>query len=288
MSRDMHARRDLEQDLRQALEDDLLELHYQPLVDAGSRAIVGMEALLRWTHPTRGAIGPADFIPVAEQSGLILDLGRWVLHRACRDAASWPVPVSVAVNVSPAQLHKRTLVPDVTAALMASGLPPARLELEITEGVLISDTDYTLRALTELKARGIRVSMDDFGTGYSSLSYLRTFPFDKLKIDRSFVQGAEDDGDSTAIIRAVASLGQSLGMTTVAEGVETDAQLAALQREGCHQLQGYLISKPQPASAIARLLQAPVPPVPPQRRLQEELPCSSVSSTSAAPRPASG
>ena len=156
--------------------------------------------------------------------------------------------------MSSAQLHKHTLVPDDTDPWLHAGIPPERLELEITEGVLINNTQYTLRALNELKARGIRVAMDDFGTGYSSLSYLRTFPFDKLKIDRSFVQGSEDGGDSAAIIRAVASLGRTLGMTTVAEGVETDEQLTALEREGCSQIQGYLISRPRPAAEIARLL----------------------------------
>jgi len=252
----LQARRALEQDLRQALAEDRLELHYQPQADAHSRRIVGFEALLRWTHPKRGPIGPAEFIPIAEESGLILPLGEWVLHTACAAAADWPPPVRVAVNVSPAQFRHGELPELVANALHASGLGAERLELEITEDVLLSDTDQTLATLQRLKALGVRISMDDFGTGYSSLGYLRRFAFDRIKIDRSFIQNAGTHPQAAAIVRAVIGLGHNLHMTVTAEGVETAAQLELLRGERCHEIQGFLIGHPMPPDAVADLLAA--------------------------------
>jgi len=251
------ARRLLEMDLRAALQRDEFQVYYQPIRDVASGRVVAFEALLRWHHPQRGLIAPISFIPLAEETGLIVQLGEFVLRSACTDAATWPDDVDVAVNLSPVQFKSPHLIASVTEALTASGLDARRLELEITESVLLQNGEATLTTLHELRAMGVRISLDDFGTGYSSLSYLRSFPFDKIKIDRSFVSELATREDSMAIIRAVTGLGRSLGIITTAEGVETDVQLELLRREGCTQAQGYLFSKPRPASDVAIMLERP-------------------------------
>ncbi len=252
MDEAMQTRRALELDLRRALAENQFEVFYQPLMHTGG--IAGFEALLRWRHPARGLVGPADFIPLAEEIGLIGAIGAWVLDRACADARSWPGSLKVAVNLSPVQFQTRSLAEDVTHALSASGLDPCRLELEITESVLIQDGDAALNTLHTLRALGIRIAMDDFGTGYSSLSYLRRFPFDKIKIDQSFVKGICEQDDCLTIVRAVIGLGRSLGMSVNAEGVETAEQLGLLRSEGCGEIQGYLFSKPMPGSCVTAML----------------------------------
>ncbi len=249
----METRRLLELDLRKALAMREFELVYQPQMNLGSDRLVGCEALIRWRHPTRGTVSPADFIPIAEELGLIVTIGEWVVRTACQEAVRWPGDLSVAVNLSPAQFKSRNLVEVVTSALATSGLAPHRLELEITEGVLLQENDANLATLHALRNLGLRISMDDFGTGYSSLSYLRAFPFDKIKIDRSFVSGIAAEGDTMAIIRAIASLGASFGMTTIAEGVETAEQMRRIREEGCTDVQGYFISRPISANDIGRL-----------------------------------
>jgi diguanylate cyclase (GGDEF)-like protein len=250
----MQARRALEVDLRRALANNEFELFYQPLIDVQNETIAGFEALIRWNHPTRGLVMPGDFIAVTEETGLILPLGEWVLRQACANAAQWPDHVRVAVNLSPLQFKNRNLVGLVVNALAASRLAPGRLELEITESVLLIDNDATLAALNQLRLLGVHISMDDFGTGYSSLSYLRSFPFDKIKIDRSFIRELSAKDDSLAIIRAVTGLGHSLGMRTTAEGVETREQFERLKQEGCNEVQGYLFGKPQRLSEVRKLM----------------------------------
>jgi len=252
----LQARRSLEMDLRAALDDEAFELFYQPLVNAASRDLLGFEALLRWRHPTRGLVPPDRFIPLAESIGLIVPIGAWVLHRACAEAVTWPGTPRVAVNLSVVQFGSPTLVETIGSALDRSGLDPARLELEITESVMLKDTEIVLKTLHRLKALGIGVAMDDFGTGYSSLSYLQRFPFDKVKIDRSFIAHLGETRESAAIVGAVIDLCRSLDMRTTAEGVETEAQLAALIRTGCTEAQGYLFSRPQPASEIPALIES--------------------------------
>ncbi|WP_156180486.1 EAL domain-containing protein [Bradyrhizobium sp. LTSPM299] len=247
-------RRVLELDLRSAIAAGEFEVFYQPIVNLAENRITGFEALLRWNHPTRGRVAPNDFIPLAEETGLIGAIGEWVIRQACAEARRWPSDTRVAVNVSPVQFRNKTLVLAVVSALAASGLRPDLLELEITETVLMNNNEATLAALHQLRALGVRISMDDFGTGYSSLSYLRSFPFDKIKIDQSFVRDLSERPDSIAIIRAVAGLGQSFGMTTTAEGVETQEQLDQMRAEGCSEVQGYFYSRPVPASEIAQLL----------------------------------
>ncbi|PJG51052.1 bifunctional diguanylate cyclase/phosphodiesterase [Bradyrhizobium forestalis] len=251
------ARRLLEMDLRAALQRDEFQVYYQPIRDVASGRVVAFEALLRWNHPQRGLIAPINFIPLAEETGLIVQLGEFVLRSACTDATTWPDDVDVAVNLSPVQFKSPNLIASVTEALAVSGLDARRLELEITESVLLQNSEATLTTLHELRAMGVRISLDDFGTGYSSLSYLRSFPFDKIKIDRSFVSELATREDSMAIIRAVTGLGRSLGIVTTAEGVENDVQLELLRREGCTQAQGYLFSKPRPASDVAMMLDRP-------------------------------
>ncbi|MDN3569843.1 EAL domain-containing protein [Methylobacterium longum] len=246
----MQARRRLELDMRQALARREFQLHYQPQLQLESDRIIGCEALIRWRHPDRGMVSPLDFIPLAEEIGLIVPIGEWVIRQACRDAVTWPAPMSVAVNVSPAQFKSDRLVETIISALASSGLPATRFEVEITEGVLLQESAKTLQTLHRLRELGVRVSMDDFGTGYSSLSYLRSFPFDKIKIDRSFVKDLSGKPDGDAIIRAIAGLGKSLGMTTIAEGVETAEQMQRIRAEGCTDVQGYLISKPVPAEDL--------------------------------------
>jgi diguanylate cyclase (GGDEF)-like protein/PAS domain S-box-containing protein len=249
------ARRLLELDLRAALVRGEFEVYYQPIHDLKADQIIAFEALVRWNHPLRGKIPPLKFIPLAEETGLIVQIGDWVLREACADAAGWSQPnVRVAVNLSPVQFKSRNLVPSVIAALSASGLAANRLELEITESVLLQDSEATLATLHKLRDFGVRISMDDFGTGYSSLSYLRSFPFDKIKIDRSFVHELASRDDSMAIVRAVTGLGKSLGISTTAEGVETSEQLALLRLEGCTEVQGYLFSPPRPAAEVEELL----------------------------------
>ena len=255
----MQARRRLELDMRQALARREFQLHYQPQMQLEGNRLVGCEALIRWNHPERGMVSPLDFIPLAEEIGLIVPIGEWVMRQACRDAVTWPAPLSVAVNVSPAQFKNERLVEMVMSALSSSGLPATRLEVEITEGVLLQENEKTLQTLHRLRELGVRVSMDDFGTGYSSLSYLRSFPFDKIKIDRSFVSDLSGKRDGEAIIRAIACLGRSLGMTTVAEGVETADQMERIRAEGCTDVQGYLISKPVSAAEVLKFLSADRP-----------------------------
>ncbi len=250
------ARRLLETELRRALAAGEFELYYQPLVSLKTGAITGFEALLRWRHPERGMVPPAEFIGLSEEIGLIVPLGEWALRQACLEAARWPGNLKVAVNLSSVQFKIGNLTHAVVTALAASGLPASRLELEITETILLEESEANLATLHRLRALGVSVSMDDFGTGYSSLSYLRTFPFDKIKIDRSFVSDLAAGGGSMAIVRAVAGLGSSLGISTTAEGVETSEQLAWLRAEGCTEMQGYYFSPPVPASKIAAMLQA--------------------------------
>jgi diguanylate cyclase (GGDEF)-like protein/PAS domain S-box-containing protein len=249
------ARLTMEQDLRQAMIDGDFDIHYQPLLDLGSNEVTGCEALLRWRHPERGMVSPAEFIPLAEDIGLINELGDWVLQTACKEAATWPPNVRLAVNVSPVQLKSQTVALRIMAALAASGLPPDRLEIEITEAVLIHDDETALAILHQLRAIGVRVALDDFGTGFSSLSYLKRFPFDKIKIDRCFVSDIELDG-SADIVQAVVNIAGSRNMTTTAEGVETEQQKQLLKKLGCTQMQGYLFSAPKPASEVKRLLGA--------------------------------
>jgi diguanylate cyclase (GGDEF)-like protein len=255
MNARMQTRRALELDLRRALALRQFHLCFQPLVTLEAGKVTGFEALLRWDHPERGSVSPAEFIPLAEQIGLIGQIGDWVLRTACRTAATWPVPTSVAVNVSPLQFKGGQLAKAVTAALAQAGLPAARLELEITEGTLLDETNLAVQTLQSLRQLGVRVSMDDFGTGYSSLSYLRKFPFDKIKIDQSFIRRLGIDQDSDAIVRAVAHLGTTLGIRTTAEGVETAEQLARVRSEGCTEVQGYLTGRPLSAADAAALLE---------------------------------
>jgi diguanylate cyclase (GGDEF)-like protein/PAS domain S-box-containing protein len=254
MDAQMRSRRALELDLYNALSGGQFELFYQPLVNLKSGQISAFEALLRWRHPERGLVAPDQFIPLAEDVGLIVPIGEWVVHEACREAVNWPESVHVAVNLSPAQFKSRNLVQTIALALSNSGLAPERLELEITESVLLYENQNALATLTQIKALGVKISMDDFGTGYSSLSYLRSFPFDKIKIDRSFIHDLTSSDDCVAIVRAVTSLGASLGMSTTAEGVETTEQLERLRLEGCAEIQGFLISPPRSATEIAPLL----------------------------------
>jgi diguanylate cyclase (GGDEF)-like protein/PAS domain S-box-containing protein len=247
-------RRKIELDLRVAIENEVLRPHYQPLVDLKSGRISGFEALVRWPHPENGMISPGEFIPVAEETSLINPLGELVLRRACMDAALWPVDVRVAVNLSPLQFRTGNLLAIVMDTLKQSGLSPKRLELEITETLLLEKSGQVLATLHALRALGVRISMDDFGTGYSSLSYLRSFPFDKIKIDQSFVRDLGDHHEAQAIVRSIISLGKGLGMTITAEGVETEAELNCLRDEGCHEGQGFLFSPALPNADIVKLL----------------------------------
>jgi diguanylate cyclase (GGDEF)-like protein/PAS domain S-box-containing protein len=250
------ARRSLELELRQAIAGGGFEAYYQPVVDLCDNKISGCEALLRWRHPQRGMISPADFIPVAEDTGLINELGQFVLEAACREAAKWPDHIRIAVNVSPVQFRNQTLALNVATALAETGIVPSRLELEITEAVLMRDDEAALATLHQLRALGVKIALDDFGTGYSSLSYLHRFPFDKIKIDRSFVKNIGDEGASSAIIQAVVNIATASNMTTTAEGVEQEWQRELLRELGCTEMQGYLFSPPVSAAEITRLLPA--------------------------------
>jgi diguanylate cyclase (GGDEF)-like protein len=250
----MQKRRALELDLRKALLNEEFELYYQPLVNLEKNEISSFEALLRWNHPERGLIRPLDFIPLAEETELIIPIGEWILGQACQEAVKWPDGVGIAVNISSVQFKMGNLTQIVTNALARSGLAAQRLELEITESVLLLNSQATLATLHQIQGLGVRISMDDFGTGFSSLSYLRSFPFDKIKIDRSFVHDLSADEDSMAIIRAVTALGASLGMATTGEGVETQEELDYLRKEGCTEAQGYFFSRPRPASEVWKML----------------------------------
>jgi EAL domain-containing protein (putative c-di-GMP-specific phosphodiesterase class I) len=247
-------RRKMELELRKALGNGEFSLVFQPLVRTADNELIGMEALLRWNHAELGVVSPVDFIPLAEDTKLIVPIGEWVLRTACIEAMRWPSPLRLAVNLSPVQLKSRGFMAMVASALAASGLPPSRLELEITEAVLLQDDASTLAMLHQLRDLGVRICMDDFGTGYSSLSYLRSFPFDKIKIDRSFVAHATDSKDGAAIIGAIATLGTSLGIETTAEGVETAEQFAMVRQQGCTEAQGYYLSRPRPADDIPALI----------------------------------
>jgi len=257
MDAKMRTRRELEMDLRSALVNAEFELYYQPLVNLKTNEITAFEALVRWNHPVRGLVSPADFIPVAEETGLIIQLGEWVLRRACQETAQWPAHIKVAVNLSPSQIKSRNLTQLVVSALAESGMAASRLQLEITETVLMHNTFNTLATLHQLRKLGVQIAMDDFGTGYSSLSYLRSFPFDKIKIDRSFIQDLSNGAEPLAIVHAVAGLAKSLNMISTAEGVETQQQLDTLQSLGCTEMQGYLFSRARPAADIVRLFLEP-------------------------------
>jgi diguanylate cyclase (GGDEF)-like protein/PAS domain S-box-containing protein len=253
MDEHMLTRLAMEQDLRKALPSGEFELYYQPVVNLQSGAISGFEALIRWNHPQRGLISPATFVPLAEETGFIVPMGEWVIRQACLTAALWPDHLHVAVNISASQFRNTGLMQVIVNALAASGLSPTRLEIEITETVLLQDKETTLAILHQLRALGVRIAMDDFGTGYSSLTYLQSFPFDKIKIDRSFVKDITENAGSLNIVRAVASLANGMGMTATAEGVETNEQLDRITAEGCTEMQGYLFSRPLPARDIERL-----------------------------------
>ncbi|MDP2356882.1 MAG: EAL domain-containing protein [Beijerinckiaceae bacterium] len=244
MDEQMQARRCLEIDLRRALAMRELKLVYQPQITLSTKQVTGFEALLRWQCPKRGLVAPAEFMPLAEEIGVIVQIGEWMIRTACREAVGWQQPLSVSVNVSAVQIASLTLLPVIRAVLAETGLDPGRLELEITESVLMKDHAVTLDMLQEIRSLGVRVSMDDFGTGYSSLASLRSFPFHKIRIDQSFVRGDPDDPGNIAIVRAIAALGRALGMTTTAEGVDTEGQLARVIADGCTDVQGYLISGP--------------------------------------------
>jgi diguanylate cyclase (GGDEF)-like protein len=254
MEASLQARREMEVDLRRAIGQDEFVLNYQPLIDLKTNRISACEALVRWRHPSRGMVSPAEFIPLAEEISLIVQLGDWVLKQACKEAAAWPSDIIVAVNVSAVQFRNGRIFSAVQDALALSGLPSSRLELEITETVMLAESDSTISTLHSLRDLGVRIAMDDFGTGYSSLSYLRSFPFDKIKIDQEFIRDLTADNDSGAIIRAIIGLGTTLGMKITAEGVETQEQLACLRAEGCHEVQGYLFSRPLPAPEIKAMI----------------------------------
>jgi predicted signal transduction protein with EAL and GGDEF domain len=253
MDMQLRERRALQQDLQKALPEGQMSLYYQPQIRVGGKT-TGFEALIRWHHPVRGMISPAAFIPLAEESGSIIELGEWVLREACREAASWPNPLQIAVNLSPVQFRSGNLPELVHLALLESGLPAHRLELEVTEGVLVDDFARALSTLRRLKALGVRIAMDDFGTGYSSLSYLQSFPFDKIKIDRSFISNVESNAQSAAIVRAVIGLAHGLDLPVLAEGVETKAQLDFLAAESCNEVQGYLMGRPHPILQYSELV----------------------------------
>ncbi|MCW6510835.1 bifunctional diguanylate cyclase/phosphodiesterase [Lichenifustis flavocetrariae] len=251
MGADVRERRLIEHDLRLAVARSEIEVAYQPQAETGTGRITGFEALLRWRHPERGYVSPSTFIPIAEESGIIMNLGEWVLREACREAASWSQPLSVAVNVSAMQIHAAGFPATLQAALRDTGLSAGRLEIEITETALIRDPARALTTLHAIKELGVRIAMDDFGTGYSSLSNLRAFPFDRIKIDRSFIKSIDKDEQTAAIVRAVLSLGRGLKLLVTAEGVETDAELAFLQAEACHEVQGFLVARPAPIWTFA-------------------------------------
>ena len=253
-SYEKQSRRRLEADLRVALQERQLELFYQPIRDAKSHAVKSCEALMRWHHPQHGIVPPSEFIPLAEETGLIVAIGDWALRQACKDASTWPENVGVTVNLSAAQFFSGDLYKAVETALCLSGVAPNRLELEITKLVLLRDDASTIATLYRLRSKGVRIALDDFGTAFASLSYLRSFPFDTIKIDRSFIRDLPERTDCAAIIEAVASLARKLDMRSVAEGIETSAQLAAVTNSGCDEVQGYFFNRPVPASEIKKIL----------------------------------
>jgi EAL domain-containing protein (putative c-di-GMP-specific phosphodiesterase class I) len=253
MDRRLRERYELQRDMRSAIAHGEFALHYQPQAKIDGE-VFGFEALVRWYHPTRGLVPPSTFIPLAEQSGMIGEVGEWTLRQACTEAASWPRPLQVGVNLSPVQFRHGDLASLVQSVLADTGLAPGRLELEITEGVLINDQARALATLRRLKLLGVKIAMDDFGTGYASLSGLQSFPFDKLKIDKTFVSGVESNAKSAEIVRAVIGLGRALKIPVIAEGVETEGERSFLMLEGCEELQGYLIGRPAPAATYAMLI----------------------------------
>ena len=255
MEAKVHARRQLESDLRSALELGQFSLHYQPIVELKEDTIVAMEALLRWKHPVRGDVSPTQFVPILEDIGLIEDVGLWVLEEACKEAAKWPKEISVSVNISAHQFKSASLAFDIAAAIATAGLPSSRLEIEITESALMQNTRETLETLQSIRALGVRIALDDFGTGYSSLSYLQAFPFDKIKIDKSFVQASPTKQETSHILKSIVDLGANLQMVTTAEGVETREQLEQLREDGCTQVQGYYFSHPRSSLELAEILQ---------------------------------
>ena len=266
MDQRLRERRVLQQELQTAIERGELALNYQPQARIGGE-IIGFEALVRWHHPSRGMIAPNTFIPLAEESGLIISIGEWILREACREAASWVKPLQVAINLSPVQFRHGDLPGLVHQVLIETGLAPSRLELEITEGVLIGDFSRAVSILRRLKALGVRIAMDDFGTGYSSLSYLQSFPFDKIKIDQAFISNLERNQQSATIVRAVIGLARGLKLPVIAEGVETQEQVDFLRKEDCDEIQGYLIGRPLPIEDYATLTGQPVKTPPPKARL---------------------
>jgi predicted signal transduction protein with EAL and GGDEF domain len=259
MDRQLRERRAMQHELRSAAERGELSLHYQPQANMNSE-ITGFEVLTRWTHPKLGSVPPATFIPLAEDSGIIIPVGEWILREACRQAAAWPRPLNIAVNLSPVQFQHGDLPALVHTILLETGLAAHRLELEITEGVLMHDFSHAVSVLRRLKDLGVRIAMDDFGTGYSSLSYLQSFPFDKIKIDKSFIASLRRSPQSAAIIRAVIGLGRGLDLPVAAEGVETQDQFDFLAQEACSEIQGYLIGRPQPIEDYADITGVPAPP----------------------------
>jgi diguanylate cyclase (GGDEF)-like protein len=259
MNKDINERRQIEVDLREAIEHNELELYYQPVINVRRNAVSGFEALARWRHPVKGMVPPAVFIPVAEDSGLIVQLGEWALMEACRNAATWPNDMKIAVNLSPVQFTAPNLFEVIEQTLAETGLAPHRLELEITERIFMENTENTLATLRRIKGLGVRIALDDFGTGYSSLSYLRSFPFDKIKIDRAFVSDLSERNEHIVIVQAVVSIARALGMTTTAEGVETEAQHEFLAALGCDEVQGYLFSAPVPVASLAEFFAGWVP-----------------------------
>jgi diguanylate cyclase (GGDEF)-like protein len=261
MDHRLRERRAILHDLRSAIERGEIMVYYQPQARIDGE-IIGFEALARWRHPVRGQVPPSTFIPVAEESGLILEIGEWMLRESCREAASWPTALRVAINLSAVQFRHGDLAGLVHEVLLETGLAPGRLELEITESVLIDDLPRALSILRRLKALGVRISMDDFGTGYSSLSNLQAFPFDKIKIDRSFISELERNTQAATIVRAVIALGRGLNLPVVAEGVETQAQLEFLSREACAEVQGYLLGRPLPIADYAGMVGRAAPPAP--------------------------
>jgi diguanylate cyclase (GGDEF)-like protein/PAS domain S-box-containing protein len=253
MDKQLREKRALQQDLRTAIAHDELALHYQPQAHIDGE-ITGFEALVRWHHPRQGIVAPTTFIPLAEESGIIVELGKWILRTACREAASWPRPLHIAINLSPVQFQHGDLPTLVHQVLLETGLAPARLELEITEGVLIGDFNRAVAILRRLKSMGVRIAMDDFGTGYSSLSYLQSFPFDKIKIDQSFIANLGHSQQAATIVRAVIALGRGLALPVVAEGVETEEQLKFLAGEFCNEIQGYIVGRPKPIADYAAVV----------------------------------
>jgi EAL domain-containing protein (putative c-di-GMP-specific phosphodiesterase class I) len=254
MGRQAELRRSLEIDLRRAVANAEFQLYYQPVVDLKARKVTGVEALMRWNHPTRGFVPPIEFIALAEETGLIVQMGEWALRQACADAARWENEIRVSVNLSPVQFRNMSLVSAVVGALTSAGLPPERLELEITESVLLGNNAQNKIILNRLRDLGVRISLDDFGTGFAGLGYFTSFRFDRVKIDQSFVQEMAARPECRAIIKAAIGLGENMGICTTAEGVETIEQLAYLLKEGCHEVQGYLFSVPQPNAAIAKMV----------------------------------